>query len=90
MFIFSKHFGIKDSNSAEVLAILCYKKKKRVFLAIMEALRICSSCYYQGLVVESDSSCDPYWMACLYKDPWKYQFLLNEIKSLSSSVSVVF
>ena len=42
IYMFSKHVGIKDSNEAEVLAIL-------------EALLIYRSSYHQSLILESDS-----------------------------------
>lgn len=62
--MFSRHFRIKDSNMGKVLTIL-------------KALRVCLSPYYQGLVVESDSSNGIYWMACLDLGPWKYQLLFR-------------
>ena len=50
LFMFSKNVGIKESNEAEVLAIL-------------EALRIFSSTFKESLIVESDSSNAIRWVS---------------------------
>ena len=56
LFMFSKYIGIKDSNEAEVLAIL-------------EALRIFVSNNFHSIVVESDSLNAISWTFCLKKGP---------------------
>eukprot|EP00268_Persea_americana_P021089 TRINITY_DN21101_c0_g1_i1.p1 TRINITY_DN21101_c0_g1~~TRINITY_DN21101_c0_g1_i1.p1 ORF type:complete len:199 (+),score=31.91 TRINITY_DN21101_c0_g1_i1:157-753(+) len=75
--LFSKSVGVRDSNEAEVLAIL-------------EALRILSSSFQGCLIVESDSSNGISWVARSMVKPWKFQIFLNGIKGLASSLSVVF
>ena len=72
--MFSKHTGVCDSNEAEVLAIL-------------EALRCFSRNFHGVLIVESDSSNAIAWVANRKRNPWKFQFLFNEIRALSSSIS---
>ena len=74
--MFSKHTGQKDSNEAEILAIL-------------EALRSYSGRFLEDLIGESDFLNDISWVD-YRKGPWRFQFILNEIKSLSSSISVTF
>lgn len=36
------------------------------------------------MIIESDS------VSCVVRSPWKFQFYFNEVKSLASSLSVVF
>ena len=68
---------MRDSNEAEVLAIL-------------EALKIFSCSFKGRLIVESDSSNGISWVMRLVVKPWKFQPFLNEIQELASSLSVVF
>lgn len=76
LYMFSKNVGIKDSNEAEILAIL-------------EALRIYHRPFQYPLVVESDSMNAVYW-ARSFKGPWKMQFYLNEIKVLMTGNCIFF
>ncbi|XXG62464.1 hypothetical protein AAC387_Pa05g0816 [Persea americana] len=77
LYMFSKNVAVCDSNEAEVLAIL-------------EAL-CCFKKYFHGaLIVESDSSNAIAWVTNKKINPWKVQFLFNEIRVLSTSSSVVF
>lgn len=57
LYMFSKHVGFKESNEAEVQAIL-------------EALRLYHSSYQLYLIVESDSTNAIYWVKSL-SGPWK-------------------
>ena len=75
--VFSESVGVRDSNEAEVLAIL-------------EALRIFSRSLQGRLIVGSDSSNGISWVMNSTVKPWKFQFFLNEIKEFASSHSVVF
>ena len=77
LFMFSKNVGIKESNEAKVLAIL-------------EALRIFSFTLKENLIVESDSSNAIRWVSKVERGPWRFQYYLNEIKALSSSIKVSF
>ena len=52
MYMFSKHVGIKDSNEAEILAIL-------------EALRIIHTLQHHVLIVESDLANAISWVKSL-------------------------
>lgn len=73
LFVSLKYVGIKDSNEAEVLAIL-------------EALRIFSRSFRGLSIVESDSSNVISWVKDLLdKGPWRFHFYFKEIKSLASS-----
>ena len=72
MYMFSKHVGIKDSNEAEVLAIL-------------EAFRIYHTSCHHYLIVESDSANAISWVKSL-TGPWKMQFLFNKISHLISDM----
>ena len=69
--------GVCDSNEVEVLVIL-------------EALRYFSRFVNGVLVVESDSSNAVAWVSNRKVNPWKFQFLFNEIRELSSNINVVF
>lgn len=66
-----------DSNEAEVIAIF-------------EALRIFFSSFSTKLVVESDSMNTISWISSSKSTPWRFHFYFNEIKVLSSSISVKF
>lgn len=61
--MFCKHVGIKDSNKAEDLAIL-------------EALRICSSLFTERSIVEIDSLNAILWVSNSKVGPWKFYFPL--------------
>lgn len=74
--LFSKHVEIKDSNEAELLAIL-------------EALHIFNTLYQNLLIVERDSSNAISWVNSFF-GPWKMQFYLNEIRLLASPSPVSF
>ena len=74
--IFSKHVGIKDSNEAEVLAIL-------------EALHIYRSSCKESLIVESGYFNAISWVKSC-KGPWKMKFYFNEIHYQASSSQVSF
>ena len=76
LFMFSKNVGIKESNEAEVLAIL-------------EALMI-SSTFKKSLIVKSDSSNAIRWVSKVERGPWRFQYYLNDIMALSSSIKVLF
>lgn len=76
LYIISKHDEIKDSNQAEVLAIL-------------EAVRIYSSSFLNSLIVKSDLANTISWVNSL-RGPWKIQFLFNEIHHLMSLIRVSF
>ena len=76
MYMFSKHVGIKDSNEAEVLAIL-------------EALRIDHTFYHHYLIVESDSTNAISWVKSL-NGPWKLQFIFDEFSHLIFDMQVTF
>ena len=76
MYKFSKHVGIKNSNEAEVSAIL-------------EALRIYQSSCQQSIHVKSDSDNAIAWMKSI-RGPWKMHFLLNKIRSLVSVMQILF
>lgn len=67
--MFSKHVGIKDSNEAEISAIL-------------EAFCIYCLSFQLSLIVESDSIYAVSWARTLI-GPWKMQFYFNEISVLS-------
>ena len=73
--MFSKHVGIRDSNEADVLAIL-------------EALCIYMNSYQCRLIVERDSSSAITWVNS-FRGPWKMQFYFNAtgLLPLTSQVS---
>ena len=75
--LFSKSVGIRDSNDAEVLAIL-------------EALPIFLSSFHGPLLAESDSTNAVGWLLKPNSRPWKFQFHFNEMKKISSSLVVSF
>lgn len=75
--IFSKNVGCMESNEAEVLAIL-------------EGLQIFASFSFPKLLVESDSMNVVSWVSSITLPPWGFKFYFNEIKMLSSSISVEF
>ena len=76
--MFSKHVGTMESNEAEVLAIL-------------EVVRIfASSSFNSRLEVESDSLNAISWVSSSAVIPWRFQFYLNEIRALASSIQVKF
>ena len=75
--MFSKHVKEKGSN------------KKAGILAILEALCSYSRRFLEDLIVESDSHDAISWVNSK-KGPWRFQFILNEIKSLPSSIPVTF
>ena len=77
LIMFSKHIGVCDSNEAEVLAIL-------------EAIHLFSSYCIEALIMKSDSSNAISWVSKRKVLPWKFQFIFNEIRGLSSSINVVF
>ena len=77
LFMLSKHVGVRDSNEAEVLVIL-------------EALWCFSRMFRGSLIVESDSSNTIAWVSNRKANQWKFHFLFNEIRALSSSINVVF
>lgn len=68
---------IKDSNKPEVLAIL-------------EALTIYSRSFGDNLIVESDTFNEASSISQKGRAPWKFLYILNEIRALSSSMRVVF
>ena len=74
--MFSTRVGIKDSNEAEVLAIL-------------KALPIFHTSFHHYLFVESDLANAISWVKSL-RGPWKMQFLFNEISHLISNLQVTF
>lgn len=69
--MFSKKVGVKESNENEVMAIL-------------EALRLFSHYFQTLLIVENDSANAVKWASNIIPRPWRFQFLFNEIKELSS------
>lgn len=73
---FSKHFRVKDSNRAEVLAIL-------------DALSPYSGIFLEQFIVESESLNAVSWVNSREENPWKSKFIFNEIKS-QSSIQVAF
>eukprot|EP00268_Persea_americana_P036637 TRINITY_DN3614_c1_g1_i6.p1 TRINITY_DN3614_c1_g1~~TRINITY_DN3614_c1_g1_i6.p1 ORF type:complete len:138 (-),score=27.70 TRINITY_DN3614_c1_g1_i6:344-757(-) len=76
--LFSKHVGCMESNEVEVVANL-------------EAIRIfTSTSFCSRLAVESDSLNAISWVSSSAMFPWKFQFYLNEIRALSSSIQVSF
>lgn len=77
--MFSKHVGVMDSNEVEGLAI-------------SETIQIYwpSFFIFRKLVIECDSSNSICRVSSTSEDPWKFHFLLVEIKSLSSLVQVTF
>lgn len=75
--MFSKNAGSKESNEAEIMAVL-------------EALCIFSAFFPTKLIVESDSENAVRWVSHHGTNPWRFQFLSNEIKELSSPMEVVF
>ena len=70
--MFSKHVGLKDSNEAEVLAIL-------------EARRIFHTSFHHYLIVEIDSTKAISWVKSL-RGPWKMQSLFIDISHLISDL----
>ena len=74
---FSTYIGVKDSNEAEIFAIL-------------EALRVYKVLFNHPLIVESDSLNAISWVANSAKSLWRFYFYLNEIKFLSSELEVEF
>ena len=77
LYMFSKNVGNKDSNKADVIAIL-------------EALKVFVQLFRVSSVVESDSANAIHWVSNLDGSPWKFHFLLSKIKALSSSGAVSF
>lgn len=61
--MFSKHAGVKDSNEAEVSAIL-------------EALKICLTSCHDKVITESDSSNDISWVSSSGVTPWNFDHTL--------------
>lgn len=76
LYMFSKNVGGKDSNEAEILAIL-------------EAFCIYGRSFQFNLIVESDSFNVVSW-ARTFGGPWKLQFYFNEIKGLSTGCRTSF
>lgn len=52
---------------------------------ILEALRLFPRTFQYKLIVKSEK-----WVSLSNLRPWRYQFLLNEIKELSSHLYAVF
>lgn len=76
--IFSKHVGILEYTGAKVVANL-------------EELRIFLSSFVHKLVIESGCSINTIsWVSSSSNVPWRFQFYLNEIKVLVSSIQVEF
>lgn len=75
--MFSKRVRIRDSNKAEVLAIL-------------EVLGIFSRSFHMKLIVESDSFNAVSWVTKDDCKPWKLHFYFNKIKDLVCCIQVVF
>ena len=75
--MFFKHVGVCDSNEAEVWAIL-------------KTLRCFSKSFHESLIVESDTSNVVSWVSNRKANPWKFQFLFNETRALSSSINAAF
>lgn len=73
---FCKYIRVKDSNRAEVLAIL-------------DALSPYSGIFLEQFIVESESLNAISWVNSREESPWKLKFIFNEIKSLSS-IQVAF
>lgn len=69
LYMFSKNMGVKDSNEAEVLAIL-------------EAIRICCRSFHISLIIETEFFNAVSWAKDV-KGPLKMQFYFNEIKHIS-------
>lgn len=67
--------AIKNSNEAKVMAIL-------------EALRMFDDIYNLKLVMESDSSNVIVWISTSSESPWRFHFILKEIKFLFSMIQV--
>lgn len=66
--MFSNGIGVRDSNEAEVLAIL-------------KAMRIFSSSFQGCLIMESDSSSSMSWVSHTESRPWKLHSCFNKIMS---------
>ena len=66
IFLFTRNVGMKESNEAEVLAIL-------------QALQIFSSSFQGRLIVESDSSNAISWVTSQSVRSWQFHFLFMEI-----------
>lgn len=77
LLMFSKHVGSKESNEAEVVAML-------------EALRIFSGSFQGKLIVKSNSVNVMAWVSQHGANSWRLQFHLHEIKAFSSCLDVVF
>lgn len=77
LFMFPKHVGIKDCNDMGVLDIL-------------EAIRISSSSFKERLMVERDSSNEHHKVSYSDRALHKFNFYLNEIKFLITSLQVSF
>lgn len=75
--MFSKHVGVCDSNMVEVLAIL-------------DALQCFKKDYFGVLLVESDSFNMVAWVSNWKANPWKFQFIFNEIRAFSANINVAF
>lgn len=75
--ILSKSKYFKDSNEAEVVAIL-------------EALRMFVGVYNLKLVVKNDSPNAIGWVSTSNGGPWRFHFIVNESKFLSSMIQVEF
>lgn len=59
-------------------------------LAILEAFKIFSYSFQEGVIVESDSSAAIHWVSSLDSGPWSFHFRFNEINAISSSLYVSF
>lgn len=75
--MFSKSTNVMDSNETEVRAIL-------------EALHRFVGINQSKLIVESNSSNAIAWVSVSLGGPSTFQFILNEIKALSSAIQVEF
>lgn len=75
--MFSKKVGVKESNENEVMAIL-------------EALQLFSHSFQTLLIVENDSANAVKWASNIISRPWRFQFLFNKIKELSSHLDASF
>ena len=58
--------------------------------AILEALWCFSRSFHESFIVKSDSSDAVSWVSNRKVNPYKFQFLFNEIHALSSSINVAF
>ena len=70
-------WGVKDSNEAEVLAIL-------------EALHVYSGSFLKEFRMKNDSLNAISWVNSMQASPCEFQFYFNKIKFLSLASQVVF